>query len=74
MHRPYGVPVVAACLMHLGFLRYLVSISTTHFVVLIIYFFNLISLHFFFSPPRWHSVSIDTEDNFPVFSLMNDLL
>lgn len=29
---------------------------------------------FFFSPPRWHSVSTDTEDNFPVFSLMNDLL
>lgn len=51
MHRPYGVPVVAACLMHLGFLRYLVSISTTHFVVLIIYFFSLISLHFFFHLP-----------------------
>lgn len=28
----------------------------------------------FFSPPRWHSVSTDTEDNFLVFSLMNNLL
>lgn len=28
----------------------------------------------FFSLPRWHSVSTDTEDNFLVFSLMKDLL
>lgn len=50
VHRLPVVPLVTAYLIHLGFLKYLVSVSTTRFVVLIIYFFSLSSLHFFHLP------------------------